>query len=110
MTDLKIKRLRSDWVLVELERAPERTSGGIVKVGPDPIRTAKVVQVGPGRHYADRFVPTSVKPGDRFPFFKAASDTRQGRQLAERLPEGLELIREGDILFVIEEGDVEVTV
>jgi co-chaperonin GroES (HSP10) len=106
---IEFARLLSDWVLVELEPAKEATLGGIIKVGPDPIRIAKVLKAGPGRHYVDKYVPSEVKPGDRFPFFKATSDTKQGRQLAERLPEGQELIRESDILFVIEEGDVEVT-
>lgn len=106
----KVKTLRSDWVLVELEPAKEKTAGGIIKVGPDPVRTARVLMVGPGRRFVDRYVPTVVKVGDRFPFFKATSDTKQGRQLAEKLPENQELIREGDILFIFEEGEMEVTV
>jgi co-chaperonin GroES (HSP10) len=103
-------RLLHDWVLVELEPAKEVTSGGIIKVGPDPIRIARVLQVGPGRRYPDRYVPTQVRVGDRFPFFKASTDSKNGRAIAERLPEGQELVRETDILFVIEDGaDVEVT-
>lgn len=107
-----ISRLRGDWVLVELEPEPKErtTAAGVIQLGPNPVRIARVLMVGPGKRYRDRYVPTQVKPGDRFPFFKAASDTRQGRQLAERLPDGQDLVHESDILFIIEEGDVEITV
>lgn len=104
-------RLLSDCVLVELEPAADTTRGGIVKIGPAPVRIARALRVGPGRHYPDgRYIPTEVKPGDRFPFFKAVTDSQSGKKVTERLPEGQELIRESDILFIIEEGDVEITV
>lgn len=104
-------RLLHDWVLVELEPPRRQTKGGLHLVGPDPVRIARVVGVGPGRRdKKGRLRPTQVKVGDRFPFFKAATETKQGRLLAEKLPEGQELVRESDILFVIEgDGDVEVT-
>jgi hypothetical protein len=104
-----LSKLLSDWVLIELEPTPPLTNGGLIKIGSDPVRIARALKVGPGRHYRDRFVPTQIKPGDRFPFFKAASDTKQGKQLAEKLPEGQDLVRESDILFVIEEN-VEVSI
>lgn len=106
-----IAQLRSDWIRVELEPAPERSRGGIVLVGARPVRIARVLQTGPGRRgRKGQLIPMGLRIGDRFPFFKAAADTQQGRQLGELLPEGQELIRESDVLFVIEEGDVEVTV
>lgn len=103
-------KLLQDWVLIELEPEATQTRAGIVLTGPSPVRTAKVIAAGPGRHYKNNFVPTSVKPGDRFPFFKAATDTSNGKKLAEKLPDNQELIRETDILFVIEEGSVEISI
>ncbi len=97
----------NDWVLVELEPVKETTRGGIIKVAPEPIRTARVLAVGSGKQYPDLFVPTVVKVGERVAFFAAATDTKQGRQVGYVLPENQELIRETDILMVVE-GDVEI--
>ncbi len=104
-------RLRGDWVLVELEPERTRTRNGVIHLGPDPIRTARVLAVGPGRltRKKGQPIPTGLKPGDRFPFFKAATETKQGLELSLRLPEGQELVRAKDVLFVIEEGDPEIT-
>lgn len=101
-----------DWVLIELEPEKKVTSGGIILTGPAPVRIARAVAVGPGRMTKKgKLIPSQVKVGDRFPFFKAATETQQGRKIAERLPEGQEAIRESDILFVFEEGTAyEVTV
>lgn len=107
---MEITRLYSDWIRVELEPARERSRGGIIMPGAQPVRVAKVLQVGPGRRgRKGQLIPMALRVGDRFPFFKAAADTQQGRQLGELLPEGQELIKESDVLFVIDEGDVEVT-
>ena len=101
-------RPRSDWLLVELEPESEMVRG-LARVGPAPIRIAKILKVGPGRRYKDRYVPMEARPGDRFPFFKATTDSKSGRSIAERLPEGQEMVRETDILFVLEE-DVEISI
>ena len=42
-------------------------------------------------------------------FFIGSTDTSEGKQITYRLPEGQRLIRENDILFVMEE-DVEVSI
>ncbi len=108
-------RLHSDWMIAVLEPAPTTTSGGIFKVGPEPIRFARCKAVGPGRRFTNKrtgkeyVVPSEVQPGDRFPFFKAASETKQGHQLAMLLEEGEVLIRASDVLFVVDDGDVEVS-
>ena len=99
-----------DWVIVELEPASEVSKGGIILVGPQPVRIAKAVAVGPGRVIKSRFRPTEVRPGDRFPFFKAVTETGKLRPVAEALPEGQEMIQESDILFVIEDGGSEVSI
>lgn len=110
MDNAQFTRLCGDWIRVELEPAPEKSRGGIVLVGAVPIRIARVLQTGPGRRgRKGQLIPMGLNIGDRFPFFKAAADTRQGQQIGMMLPEGQELIRESDVLFVIEEGDVEVS-
>lgn len=107
---MEIAKLFSDWVRVELEPAPEKSKGGIFLPGVQPVRFAKVLQVGPGRRgRKQQLIPMELKVGDRFPFFVAAAHTQQGQQLGMLLPEGQELIRESDVLFVVDEGDVEVT-
>jgi co-chaperonin GroES (HSP10) len=70
---------------------------------------AEVLAVGPGRrNKKGKLIPTQVKVGDRFPFFKGASETRQGHALAMLLDENEALLLESDVLFVAEEP-VEVT-
>lgn len=98
-----------------VEPAAEATKGGIIKVGPDPIRFAVCKEVGPGRIFWSKrrgryyLVPSDVKPGERFPFFKGASETKQGHAFALLLEDNEVLIRASDVLFVLEEGEVEVT-
>lgn len=100
-----------DCVLIELEPEKEKTSqSGIVLVtGPEPIRFARVLAAGPGRRYKDRFVPTQVQVGDRVSFFMANLETKQGEALCHRLDENQGIIREPDILMVVE-GDVRIEV
>lgn len=107
--------LWSDWMVAVVEPASETTKGGIIKVGPDPIRFAVCKEVGPGRRFFSKklkreyVVPSEVKPGDRFPFFKGASETKQGHAFALLLEDNEVMIRASDVLFVLEEGEVEVT-
>jgi co-chaperonin GroES (HSP10) len=97
-------RLFNNYVLVELE--PERPArSGILIAGPAPVRIARVLAVGPGRRdKKGRLIRMQLQVGDRFPFFKAAADTVQGRALAQRLPEDQRIVRENDVLFVLEPG------
>lgn len=98
-------RLLHDWVHARVEPAVTQTSGGLHLVGAQPLRTAVVLGVGPGRRDSkDRLIPMQLQIGDRFPFFKAASETKQGHALAMLLEEDEVLIRESDVLFVDEEG------
>lgn len=97
-------RLFHDWVLAKVEPAPTESPGGIVLVATQPIRTATVLAVGPGkRDSKGNLTPTQLKVGDSFPFFKAASETKQGYALALLLDDNEVLIRESDVLFVLEE-------
>jgi co-chaperonin GroES (HSP10) len=98
-------RLMHDWVHARVDPAPTQSAGGILLVGPQPLRNATVLGVGPGRRDSkDRLIPTQLQVGDRFPFFKAASETRQGHALAMMLEDDEVLIRESDVLFVDEQG------
>ena len=96
-----------DRVLVELEPEKGTSRGGIILTGHDPVRTAKVLRVGPGKQYKDRYLPTEVKEGERVAFLQAALETRSEAQLNHKLPDNQALIRETDILCVVE-GDVDI--
>lgn len=102
-------------MIAVLEPSPEVTKSGIIKINPDPIRFAVCKEVGPGRTFWSKkrgryfTVPSEVKPGERFPFFKGASETKQGHAFAMLLEENEVMIRASDVLFVVDEGDVEVT-
>jgi len=52
--------------------------------------------------------PLGVFVGDRVAFHMANLQTKQGKELCYRLDEGQGLIRESDVLFVLE-ADVEVS-
>lgn len=97
----------SDWLVVKLEEAPERASSGlIVLTHPPLVRKAVVLRVGPGRLHSDGvYTPTQVREGDRVAFLAAVLDNKQGHAIEATMAEGEALIREKDILFVIEEGD-----
>jgi co-chaperonin GroES (HSP10) len=101
--------LKHDWVRVRVDPAPVKSSGGIHLVGAVPVRTATVLATGPGRRNRKGvLVPMELKVGDRFPFLKAVTETKQGHALGLLLEENEALIRENDVLFIMEE-DVEVT-
>ena len=99
-----------DWLVIELEPAPEM-KGSIIIPGtvPEPIRIGKVLRAGPGRQWPEKFVPMAVKAGERIAFFKAVTDSGQNKAASFQLPKDQELIRETDVLFTVE-GDVEVSV
>lgn len=93
-----------DRVVVELEDEHNKSRGGIFLLGHDPLRTAKVMRVGPGKQYEDKYLPTEVKAGERVAFLQATLETRSETEINYLLPDGQALIRETDILFVVEEG------
>jgi co-chaperonin GroES (HSP10) len=106
---VRLRRLLSDWMLVELEPEKKMTAGGIIV--PDtleePVRVGRVLMTGPGRRYVDKFVPMPEDiVGQRVAFMIAASQTKQGKQLRTRLSleDNEEIIRLGDVLVVVEEG------
>jgi co-chaperonin GroES (HSP10) len=114
-------RPKNDRIHVRLDPRKDKTSGGILL--PDSkdqeIRTGVIIDVGPGKYvkhrrskqddYREIFRPMEAKPGERVAFFIASVDTRSGKAISHYLQEDERLITEEDILFVIDEGDVEVT-
>jgi co-chaperonin GroES (HSP10) len=101
-------RPKGDWALIQMEPAigESKSAGGIVLTHPELIRKGIVISVGPGRHYVDGvYKPTELKMGDRVAFLAATMDTQQGHQIAHLLEKDQALIRETDVLFVIDEGD-----
>lgn len=95
----------NDWVLVRLTALPQK-EGGVVLLHPPLVSQGQVVRVGPGRHYTDgEFRPTQLKAEEVVAFLSVAVDNKQGRQVShEVLGPSHVLIRETDVLFVIEEG------
>lgn len=117
----RLVRLKSDRVHVRLDPRKEKTSGGILL--PDSnaqaLRTGVIIDVGPGKHvkvrrhgkdeYREVFRPMEAKVGERVAFFIASVDTKGGKAISHYLQEDERLITEEDILFVIDEGAVEIT-
>jgi co-chaperonin GroES (HSP10) len=101
---MKIRPLH-DWVLIEVE-PPAKKKGSIILPDPDttPVRFGKVLRYGPGRRLkkSDRLIPAQVKKGERVAFFMATTQTRQGRSLSHSLPDNQALIKESDVLGVLD--------
>ncbi len=90
-----------DWVLIEIEEDSETFSGSsIIRVSETPIRIGKVIDVGKGKNYKDKYVPTVIKKGEYVAFFMAATQTQSGAAITHTLDDGQYLIRETDILVV----------
>jgi len=110
----KIRRLLSDWILVEVEPEKTVTNGGIIipHTSPEPLRVGRVLMTGPGRRYIDKFIPLELKVGDKVAFMLGAARTKQGKELRTRLDldNETELVRQGDVLLVIDpDADIEVS-
>lgn len=105
-------RPMNDWVLVRLDPLPEKL-GSILLPSKGHIYTATVLSVGPGaeipldhnRPEKKRFFPTDVRAGEKVVFLRWAVEGRQGkavRSTFEELGADIALIKERDILFVME--------
>lgn len=63
-----------------------------------------MLATGPGkRNRKGVLVPMELAVGDRFPFFKAVTETKQGHALGLLLEENEALVRESDVLFIADE-------
>ena len=109
---MKFRYLLHDHVLLQVEPRPKKTKGGIIipDTEPAPVRFGTVKQVGLGRRYLDKYVPTEVKVGERVVFLIGSVDTRGGQSIAKHLSEDEVLVREVDLLGVIsQDSTLEVT-
>jgi co-chaperonin GroES (HSP10) len=118
---MRILQLLHDYLLVRLDPRKKTTPGGIIRTTEQPIWTGVVLMTGPGRQYVDKYVPIDVKVGERVAFLSAATDGHlSGLAVNEALvcnfvgeaiakTDEQRIIRENDVLFVIEEGDPEIT-
>lgn len=99
------QKLLNDNVLVRLLPDPDMSGGGIVLTRPNAVRKGYVLAVGPGKDYSDRYVATQAQVGELVAFTIGATDTKSGKQVTYLLGDGERLIRETDILFVIDDKD-----
>lgn len=98
----------NDWVLVTMDPLPaaNTSGGGIILTQPALIRKGAVVAAGRGRTYSDGvYKPCTLRVGDRVAFLSAVLESKQGYQVSGILAPNEALIREPDVLFIIEEGD-----
>ncbi|MEW6107667.1 MAG: hypothetical protein AB1632_00645 [Nitrospirota bacterium] len=109
---MKLKPLH-DWAVIKRSEPGEKTAGGIIipDAAKDKPSEGVVLAIGPGRYMIEKgkgkekkkkFVPTSLKPGQRVMF---------QRYMAKEIELDGELItlaREEDILGVFEDHDVAV--
>lgn len=103
---------KNDWILVRTDPLPEQ-KGGILLPKKGDVYTATVLATGRGavipldhnKPDEKRFIPTDVKPGERVAFLRWTIESQQGKQVAstfEELGADIALIKERDILFVLE--------
>jgi hypothetical protein len=102
----------NDWVLIRTDPLPERR-GSILLPNKGEIYTATVLSVGKGAEIPldhnqpgkKIYIPTDVKPGEKVAFLRWAIESQQGKALGgtfEELGADIALIKERDILFVLE--------
>ncbi|MBD5560010.1 MAG: co-chaperone GroES [Clostridia bacterium] len=87
----------ADRVVIKPVEAEEKTAGGIVLPGTaqEKQQIAEVIEVGPGGVVDGEKVEMQVKPGDKVIYSKyAGTEVKFG-------PEELVIVREGDILAII---------
>ena len=93
----------NDWVLVRVNPLPEKTFSDIFLVHGGNVRTAVVVEVGPGRRTSKgALVPTDLEVGDKVAYFRWNEEHKQGKQLTSVLAtedDSLFLVKASDILF-----------
>ncbi len=102
--------LHNDCILVRLDPIPEKVGSIVV---PDSsqaatnIRTGTVLRTGPGRWSKNgkKRIPVAVSTGDKVAFFRANLEHLQGKQITQLLQEidkHVGLIREDDVLYILE--------
>lgn len=92
-----------DWIVVRLDPIKEVTASGIILPSDTELRqrTGTVLRVGSGRNGRE----VRVHPGDVVAFFREHLEHKSGKtttRLVHELEENAAMIKEADILFVIE--------
>lgn len=98
----------SDWVLVKAEPIAQR-SAVLEAAGESVVRKGEVRAVGPGKLTARGRNPIDVQPGDRVAFLRWHAEHGPGkasaRAVSAELGDDFVVVREGDILFVMDGCD-----
>jgi hypothetical protein len=102
----RIKKVLHDAILVELEPVYKKSS--LLEIpGSEAVRIGRVLMVGSGKQYTDRFVPMPDIVGKRVAFMMMAVLMRSAQH--RDLPENQVIVRMGDLLFEVDDGvDIEV--
>jgi chaperonin GroES len=85
-----------DYILVKRIETEEKTTSGIIipDAAKEKTQTGIVIAVGQGRLHEGKFIPLTVQPNDTVYFGKYAGTDADQDHL---------IIREGDVLGIIEE-------
>lgn len=105
-------KMMNDCILVALDQESDKIVSGLL-FKPDTanehvFRTAKVVQVGPGKWVGDPAVraPMAVKPGDGVVFVKfVATHTETAKAIQHVVGKDLAIIHPEDILLAFDHDD-----
>lgn len=95
----------NDWVLIQLDEDSRMLRDLFLPHG-NRVRTGTILAVGPGRQYTNEFVAMDAKPGEKIAFFRETLEHKQGKQILQTLDDGTALIRETDILLVLDPSNI----
>lgn len=102
-------RMMNDCILIALDPEKDKMASGLLfkpeSANEHILRTAKVVQIGPGKWVGDPSVraPMDVKPGDGVVFIKfVATHTETAKSIQHVVGKELAIIHPEDILLVFD--------
>jgi co-chaperonin GroES (HSP10) len=98
-----------DWLIIELDKVPEKSAGIILVAAQDQerMRSGIIKRAGPGRwmptdNGPDIRVPNDCEVGDRVYFFRENFETMQGKEVQRIVSEvspGMVMVRARDLLY-----------
>jgi co-chaperonin GroES (HSP10) len=105
-------KMMNDCILVALDPESNSMAGGLL-IKPESanehiLRTAKVLQVGPGKWIGDPScrIPMEVKPGDGVVFIKfVATNTETAKSIQDVVGKDLAIIHPEDVLVAFDHDD-----
>lgn len=103
-------RVLNDWIHIKLDPDEEKVGTLYKPQGAYDhiLRTAEVLQVGPGKRCkdVDRREPMGVEPGEGVVFIRFVADsTKTAQSIQATLGEDEALIRVGDVMLVYDRKD-----